>query len=119
MADRVAAPWISIGGHRHEFGAVVGVPAESRSWLLSQGLIEPTAEDAPPPDATAAALAPLAEHGFDVMDVEGTGSGGRVTLPDVEALIRSLESDGDEDEEDEEDEDEAIVADGKTERGSF
>jgi pyruvate/2-oxoglutarate dehydrogenase complex dihydrolipoamide acyltransferase (E2) component len=41
----------------------------------------------PLPEATPSACALAAEHGIDLANVQGSGSGGRITKRDVEALL--------------------------------
>jgi pyruvate/2-oxoglutarate dehydrogenase complex dihydrolipoamide acyltransferase (E2) component len=84
MADKVLAPFITVGGVKFPAGAVVEVPEGSRVWLIGCGYIEPTNEAPEAPAMTPAAAAAIAEHGLDTAAIRGTGSGGRITLGDVE-----------------------------------
>ena len=45
-------------------------------------------EDVPASDATDAARELAEEHGISLVDVEGTGAGGRIVLRDVEKLVK-------------------------------
>jgi pyruvate/2-oxoglutarate dehydrogenase complex dihydrolipoamide acyltransferase (E2) component len=73
---------------------------ELTQWLLDNGKaiditpkVEPKVEPEPVQevDATDAARKAAQEYDIDLADVEGTGSGGRVILSDVEAYLEGVE----------------------------
>lgn len=83
----------------HE-GQEVEVGQELAAWLLEHRKAvevkpdpkpEPVLEPAVEVDATKAALELAAEYDVDLGEVEGTGSGGRVILSDVEAYLEGGE----------------------------
>lgn len=87
--DRIGA---AVESERYDEGDTVPagrMPARSVDVLEGKGVIE-AIEEAPAPDATDAARAAAAEASLDLALVTGTGSGGRVTLPDVQAYLAAL-----------------------------
>ncbi len=52
-------------------------------------------ETKPAPEATEAAKSHAAAHGVDLASIQGTGSGGKITKPDVDAHLEAPKSTGD------------------------
>lgn len=77
----------------HEGGTIPAgrMPTQSVAVLEGKGVIEAIA-GAAGPDATDAARAAAAEASLDLALVTGTGAGGRVTLPDVQAHLAAQDA---------------------------
>lgn len=97
-------------GKAFRYGATIGrnqLPADLVEKLLAEGAIKENAgiavetpgtpeaaiEEQQRPAATNSAVAFAAAHEVDLLAIEGSGRGGRVTLADVRAVVEATDGD--------------------------